>query len=199
MDTNKIYRLQYYWKTHTSFNLSYFKGFISRNRFMLIIRVYNFSTVSLGESTPADSITLYMLEEPTGFVQEATADTGSQDMEIGGKGHASNVVFSLLNGKLFKGGVLHLSGQLLQLCNPKSVTEAKLTKGEIRSQYICERSMCVFKWKDQREVSIILLEFPEKMIKMERRKGGRIRKQQSNLNYNMYVEENDHNDQMIAY
>lgn len=121
-------------------------------------------------------IQLYMLTEAGGLTLKFAVYTGVLD-DMGGKGHAANVVLHLMAEKLNNGHSLYmdnfynsfdLATKLIQqntYCTgtlrserkntPIDVKQAKLKKGETLARY--SQGVVIGKWKDKREVTYIYI------------------------------------------
>jgi hypothetical protein len=163
-------------------------------------------------------IKLYLLTEPDGTVLKICVYTGQMD-DLGGKGHASNVVLHLMEGKLNVGHSIYmdnyynspdLSKKLLELNThttgtlrsnrkgiPVDVSRAKLKAGE--SIYYHSEGVGVGKWKDKRDVMFISTEFENINIETKNRRGQLKLKPQPIAQYNKFMSGIDHQDQMLSY
>lgn len=269
--TIQLNRLQDYWKKDPLFNISCFGEYMSRNRFLLILRALHFAKNPSGnEPVPQDrlhkirplidlfndrmnsvfypgkelsldesmvlwrgrlvfrqyiknkkhryGIKLYMLTTPNGIVLKFAVYTGVLD-DMGGKGHAANVVLHLMNEKLDNGHSLYmdnfynsfaLAKQLLDRktnCTgtlrkdrkdcPMEVKNAKLRKGETVAKY-CNGVM-VGKWKDKRDVHYISTEFPNIINETRNRRNEVKEKPVPIIQYNKFMSGIDRQDQMLSY
>lgn len=165
---------------------------------------------------------LYVLTDAFGFVLKCIVYSGSNDKEVGGKGHVTNVVKKLLEDKLGMGhstsiymdnyyNSLELAQFLLnnntyctgtlranRMNNPQEVIETKLKKGEIIQRYTQEGT-CVMKWTDWRDVLAISTEYDGTMVKDINKRGNEITKPEAILQYNKFMGGIDHSDQMLSY
>jgi hypothetical protein len=83
--------------------------------------------------------------------------------------------------------------------NPSEVVKAKLRRGEVVDAYTND-GVCVFKWKDKRDVLMISSEFRSCMVDMpSRRRDGVVSKPEAVVKYNELMGGIDHFDQMMAY
>lgn len=266
-------RIQDYWKTDNLF-LSCFPQYMSRDRFLLILRFLHFcKNPKANEPQPEDrlykirsvvdyfnnkmlvtyypgqelsideammlwrgrlhfrqyikgkkhkyGIKLYILTEPNSLALKTLVYTGKHD-ELGGKGHASNVVNYLMNEKLHNGHSLYmdnyynshnLSKNLLRkktyttgtlrsnrINTPDVVSSAKLRKGETTSKYSDEGVM-IGKWHDKRDVGLLYISTQHKntMADFINKTGENKKKPLPILQYNCYMAGVDRKDQMMAY
>jgi hypothetical protein len=164
-------------------------------------------------------IKIYMLSEPSGLVLRLLVYTGSGDIEVGGRGHTESVVQKLLHGFKNLGHSLYmdnfynsvgLTQDLLvnkTYCtgtlranrkgNPQDVLSKKLKKGEVVTRYT-DDGICVFKWKDKRDVTMISSEFDSKLVEIQTKRGPRI-KPEAISKYNIFMRGVDHCDQLMSY
>jgi hypothetical protein len=165
-------------------------------------------------------VKLYMLAEPTGLVTKILVYTGAGENSEGGLGHAGCVVHRLLQAH---GGVGHcvfmdnyftsvdivasLAANKI-LCtgtlrsnrkgNPAEVTAKKIKKGEVVEMW-SDDGVCVLKWKDKREVTMISTQHSGKLVnsvskrKIERRVPEAVRE------YNKFMGGVDRLDQLLSY
>jgi len=163
-------------------------------------------------------IKLYMLTEPNGIIIKFAVYTGASD-DLGGKGHAANVVLHLMDEKLNTGHSIFmdnfynsydLAQKLLEkntyctgtlranrLNTPKDVVTAKLKVGETVSKY--SNNVMIGKWKDKREVTYISSEFENDMVPTTNRKGRETLKPLPIKQYNKFMSGIDRQDQMNSY
>ncbi|XP_029340984.1 piggyBac transposable element-derived protein 4-like [Acyrthosiphon pisum] len=163
-------------------------------------------------------IKLYMLTEPNGIILKFAVYTGATD-DLGGKGHAANVVLHLMEEKLNTGHSIFmdnfynsydLAQKLLEkhtyctgtlranrVNTPKDVVNAKLKVGETLSKY--SNNVMIGKWKDKREVTYISSEFQNDMVPTTNRKGRETLKPLPIKHYNKFMSGIDRQDQMISY
>jgi len=163
-------------------------------------------------------IKLYMLTEPNGIILKFAVYTGATD-DLGGKGHAANVVLHLMEEKLNTGHSIFmdnfynsydLAQKLLEkhtyctgtlrvnrVNTPKDVVNAKLKVGETVSKY--SNNVMIGKWKDKREVTYISSEFQNDMVPTINRKGRETLKPLPIKHYNKFMSGIDRQDQMISY
>lgn len=271
MGSIRLNRLQDYWKKHRLFKLPVFKEYLSRDRFMLILRCLHFVTNPLpAQEKPEDGlykirpvidyfnsrmnniycpgkelsldesmvlwrgrlvfpqfiknkrhkygVKLYLLTEPDGTVLKFAVYTGTLD-NFGGRGHATNVVLHLMDGKMDVGYSLYmdnyynsyeLASKLLsrktyctgtirvdRRSNPVDVKVAKLKKGETIARYA--NGVMLAKWKDKRDVFYISTEFRNNLIKYFNRRQQEKTKPEAILKYNTFMGGIDRKDQFMAY
>ncbi|XP_025423083.1 piggyBac transposable element-derived protein 4-like [Sipha flava] len=270
--TIKLNRLNDYWKTHHLFNFSCFSNYMSRDRFLNLLRCFHFSPniETNNQNLPEDrlykirplityfnnkiitiyypkkelsldesmvlwrgrlqfrqyiqnkrhkyGIKLYMLTEPHGLVLKFAVYVGVLD-DLGGKGHAANVVLHLMSEKLNNGHALYmdnfynsfdLASKLIEkktFCTgklrlnrkntPQDVVESKLKKGETVARY--SQGVMIGKWKDKRDVGYISTEFKNNLIITKNRNGKEQFKPEPILNYNCFMSGIDRQDQMHSY
>lgn len=267
--TIQLNRINDYWKKHHLFNLTCFSNYMSRDRFLLIMRNLHFSDNTIdsneidrlskirplinyfndkmnhiyypGKELSLDEsmilwrgrllfrqfmpnkrhkygIKLYMLTEPNGIIIKFAVYTGVFD-NLGGKGHAANVVLHLMEDKFNTGHSIYMDNfynsydlalQLLKkntFCTgtlrgnrkntPIDVVQSKLKVGETISKY--SNNVMIGKWKDKREVIYISSEFENDMVPTTNRKGREIIKPLPIKNYNKYMSGIDRQDQMMSY
>lgn len=271
MGTIQLNRMQDYWRQHELFSIPCFPKYMSRNRFLLIMRCLHFSrNPDLGEAVSNDrmqkirpvqnflnekmdqlycpgkelsidesmvlwrgrlqfrqyiknkkhkyGLKLYLLTEPNGMVLRCLLYTGAAD-DLGGKGHAANIVLALMEGKLGKGYSIYmdnfynsttLAKQLLskdtyvtgtlrkdRRDNPKDLVQTKLRKGDSITFY--NEGVAVTKWHDKRDVLVLSTEFTGENVEIERRRGDNQIKPKAVVMYNKYMSGIDRQDQMLAY
>lgn len=266
--TIKLPRLNDYWKTHRLFGLTCFSKYMSRDRFLLILRCLYFTDnrvrepnnrlkkiqfmidcfnnkmanvyypqkeLSLDESMilwrgrllfrqyikgkkHKYGIKLYTLSDPHGLILKFLVYCGVHD-DMGGKGHAANVVLKLMEGKLGKGHSLYmdnyynsfaLASKLLAnetYCTgtirmnrkylPTDVKTANLKKGQTIGRYA--EGVLVGKWKDKRDVSYISTEFENEMVEFVNSRGESRQKTLPIVKYNAFMKGVDRGDMMMAY
>lgn len=270
--TIQINRLNDYWKTHHLFNLSCFSNYMSRDRFLNLMRCFHFApNIETNDQNPPDDrlykirplityfndkmnaiyypkkelsldesmvlwrgrlqfrqfiqnkrhkygIKLYMLTEPQGLVIQFSVYVGVLD-DLGGKGHAANVVLHLMSEKLNNGHALYmdnfynsydLASKLIEkntFCTgtlrlnrkntPKDVVISKLKKGETVARY--SQGVMIGKWRDKRDVAYISTEFKNNMIISKNRNGKEQLKPEPISNYNRFMSGIDRQDQMNSY
>lgn len=163
-------------------------------------------------------IKLYMLTEPGGLTLKFAVYTGVLD-DMGGKGHAANVVLHLMAEKLNNGHSLYmdnfynsfdLATKLIQqntYCTgtlrserkntPIDVKQAKLKKGETIARY--SQGVVIGKWKDKREVTYISTEFKNNIVVSTNRRGKEQLKPEPIVHYNKCMGGVDRQDQMQSY
>ncbi|KAL4084754.1 hypothetical protein QTP88_027665 [Uroleucon formosanum] len=139
--------------------------------------------------------------------------------DLGGKGHAANVVLHLMSEKLNNGHALYmdnfynsfdLASKLIEkntFCTgtlrlnrkntPKDVVMSKLKKGETVARY--SQGVMIGKWKDKRDVAYISTEFKNNMILSKNRNGKEQLKPEPISNYNRFMSGIDRQDQMNSY
>lgn len=165
-------------------------------------------------------VKLYLLCEANGMVQKVVVCTGSNDTDIGGIDHASNVVHKLLENKLNKGHSVYmdnfynsvpLAEDLLEKGTyitgtirkttkglPRDLLDKKLEKGELIAKH--SNNISIQKWKDKREVLIISTEHNgELIITGINKRGQEIVKPKSIFAFNKYMGGIDTIDQMLSY
>ncbi|XP_046685000.1 piggyBac transposable element-derived protein 4-like [Homalodisca vitripennis] len=270
MGTIRINRIQDYWKTDRKYNLQFFREYMSRDRFQLILRCLCFRRVHPDAEAPADrlykirsiiqlfndkmrsiyypskemsldeamilwrgrlqfrqyvkgkrhkyGVKLYTLCEPEGLIVRFMVYSGKMD-DLGGKGHAGNVVLHLMRDFLNKGRALYmdnfynsvtLASKLLanktyctgtlrvdRKFNPRTVVAAKLKKGETTCQY--GNGILVGKWRDERDVLYISTQFENEMVTMENRRGIEKQKPKPVVHYNAHMKGVDRADQLMSY
>jgi len=270
--TIKLNRLNDYWKKHHLFNFTCFSNYMSRDRFLLLLRCFHFAQnpTDHSENIPTDrlfkirplinyfnikmnniyypnkelsldesmvlwrgrlifrqyiqnkrhkyGVKLYMLTEPNGLIIKFAVYTGILD-DLGGKGHAANVVLHLMSEKLNNGHSIYmdnfynsidLAEQLLQkktYCTgtlrsnrkriPEAVVKSKLKPGETKAMY--SNGVLVGKWKDKRDVMYISTEFKNNLILAKNKKGQEKLKPEPIANYNKFMSGIDRQDQMNSY
>lgn len=163
-------------------------------------------------------IKLYSLCDPHGLIIRFFMYCGQLD-DLGGVGHAANVVLKLMQGKLNCGHSLFMDNyynsvplalQLLQLdtyCTgtiqlvrrylPLNVKNSKLKKNETVAAYA--EGMLVAKWKDKRVVTYITTEFMNDMVISHNRAGLAREKPLPIVQYNHFMKGVDRSDQMMSY
>uniref|UniRef100_A0A0A9W0B8 PiggyBac transposable element-derived protein 4 n=3 Tax=Lygus hesperus TaxID=30085 RepID=A0A0A9W0B8_LYGHE len=164
-------------------------------------------------------IKLYMLTEPDGLLHRFIVYVGSADAEVGGQGHAKNVVMKLMDGLLEEGRAIyldnfhnsvdlaaslleektHVTGTLSadRKHNPKEVVTKKLKKGEVVQRW-SPKGICVSKWKDKRDVLTISTEFSPELIEAPTRRGTKV-KPDVVVQYNKCMGGIDRLDQLLSY
>lgn len=160
-------------------------------------------------------IKLYMLTEPAGLVLKFAVYTGVHD-DIGGKGHAANVVLHLMDEKFKNGYSLYmdyfynsfdLATKLIQrntYCTgtlrsnrkntPIEVIKTKLKKDETITRY--SQGVMIEKWNDKREVFYISSEFKNNMVLSTNKRGKEQLKPEPIMHYNKFMSGVDRKDQM---
>jgi len=270
--TIRLNKLEDYWKQDDLFNIPCFKKHMSRNRFLLILRVLHFSHDAVdpndrlfkiksiveyfnnkmdevyypGKNLSIDEsmilwrgrlifrqyiqgkrhkfgIKLYMLAEPNGLNLKTMIYTGqklSQLEQPHSNSHTENVVINLMEGKLFKGHSLYMdnyynSVNLAQTLiskntyctstlrsnrkkNPSDIVKKKFKKGENIPKY-SYNGICVFKWKDKRDVLGISTEWTADMVDTQNKRGDKKKKPLPIIKYNDYMSGVDRQDQLLSY
>lgn len=164
-------------------------------------------------------IKIYLLTQTNGLVLKMHVYTGSQDPEIGGKGHAEKVVKKLLLDFTGVGHAVfmdnfynsvplvkdlldkntYVTGTLRKsrVGNPQVVINAKVKKGEVFQQFSPD-GICVMKYHDKRDIFMISSEHDgsKKTIVV---KGRTIEKPHIILDYNAAMCGVDRSDQLAAY
>lgn len=266
--TIRMSRIQDYWRKGKLFGLTCFSDYMSRDRFLMILRCLHFSNNALDtgddrlfkvrglvdyfnnkmnsvyypqQNLSLDEcmvlwrgrlffrqyikgkrhkygIKLYTLSEPHGIVLRFLVYCGVLD-DMGGKGHAANVVLSLMQGKLGNGHSLYmdnyynsftLAAKLLSngtYCTgtlrsdrkhvPMEVKKEKLKTGETIARYA--EGVMIGKWKDKREVTYISTEFENCMASVTNKRGEERMKPEPIIKYNAFMKGIDRGDQMMAY
>lgn len=165
-------------------------------------------------------IKMYVLTDSLGFVLKCIIYSGSNDTEVGGKGHVTNVVKKLLEGKLGVGHSIYMdnyynSVELAQYLlnnntyctgtlranwknNPQEVIKKKLNKGEMIQRFTQEGT-CIMKWRDRRDVLVISTEYDGTLVEEIYKKGNQITKPKAILQCNKFMGAIDHSDQMLSY
>ncbi|CAG5035422.1 unnamed protein product [Parnassius apollo] len=165
-------------------------------------------------------IKLYILTDANGIILKQIVYAGAGDPIVGGVNHSSKVVLQLLHDFLNKGysvfmdnfyNSVDLTEKLLSentYCtgtlrlnrknNPKYITTKKLKKGECVSQFN-QNGVCVMKWRDNRDVTMISSQFNSQMITTTTRRNTEVSKPKMVVEYNRNMGGIDHQDQMIAY
>lgn len=127
-------------------------------------------------------IKLYILTEPNGFMLKFAVYAGSLDM-LAGEGHAAKVVMHLMREKMERGHSLFMDNfynsvdlaiDLLEKKtyttgtlradrkrNPKTVTQAKIKKGETVAKY--HKGVMCGKWRDKRTVVYLSTQYDNEM------------------------------------
>lgn len=163
-------------------------------------------------------VKLYVLTESSGLILNFGVYTGVTD-DLGGTGHASNVVLFLMKNKLNKGYSLYmdnfynsfsLATQLLEaqtFCsgtlrsnrknNPVEVTGKKLKKGETISRY--SNGVVIEKWRDKREVLFISTEHEGDLVETFNKRGQPKLKPKPIAEYNRHMSGVDFQDQIMSY
>lgn len=271
MGTIQCARVQDYWKTHRLFNIPCFRSYMSRNRFLLILRCLHFSRNPVdNEPQPEDrlykvktlidyfnekmeaiyvpqkqlsldesmvlyrgrlvfrqyiknkrhkyGIKLYVLTESSGLILKFAVYTGVTD-DLGGTGHAANVVLHLMQNNLNKGYSLYmdnfynsftLAKQLLEAktyCsgtlranrkqNPEDVVKQKLKPGETVCRYSNE--VVIGKWRDRRDVLYISTEHENDLVETFNKRGQSKLKPKPIAEYNRFMSGVDFQDQIMSY
>lgn len=159
-----------------------------------------------------------MLTESKGFILNFAVYTGVTD-DLGGVGHAANVVLHLTKNKLNLGHSLYmdnfynsydLAKKLLEAktyCtgtlrnkrknNPKEVEEMKLERGQTTCRYA--DGVMIGKWRDKRDVLYISTEYKNDMVTTTNRRGQEKQKPKPIAAYNMHMSGIDFQDQMLSY
>lgn len=159
-----------------------------------------------------------MLTEPHGLVLKFAVYVGVLD-DLGGKGHAANVVLHLMSEKLNNGHALYMDNfynsfdlaskltekktfctgtlRLNRKNTPQDVVESKLKKGETVARY--PQGVMIGKWKDKRDVGYISTEFKNNLILTKNRNGKEQFKPEPISNYNRFMSGIDRQDQMHSY
>ncbi|XP_046406282.1 piggyBac transposable element-derived protein 4-like [Ischnura elegans] len=162
-------------------------------------------------------IKMYMLCEPAGLVHRMIVYAGSGDSDVGGRGHGDKVVHKLLEDFKNKGHSVFLNNYYnnvplardLIKCktyctgtlraarkeNPREVFGHKLAKNQIVARW-SEEGICVFRWRDKRDVSLISSEFGCNLVPTERSGRG---KPEAVVEYNKFMGGVDHCDQLLSY
>lgn len=152
------------------------------------------------------------------YLNESDSDS-STTSDLGGKGHAANVVLHRISEKLNNGHSIYmdnfynsidLAEQLLQkktYCtgtlrsnrkrNPEAEVKSKLKPGETKAMY--SNGVLVGKWKDKRDVMYISTEFKNNLILAKNKKGQEKLKPEPIANYNTFMSAIDRQDQMNSY
>ncbi|XP_022163985.1 piggyBac transposable element-derived protein 4-like, partial [Myzus persicae] len=165
-------------------------------------------------------IKMYVMTDSLGFVLKCIIYSGSNDTEVGGKGHVTNVVKKLLEGKLGVGHSIYMdnyynSVELAQYLlnnntyctgtlranrknNPQEVIKKHLNKGEMIQRFTQEGT-CIMKWRDRRDVLVISTEYDGTLVEEINKKGNQITKPKAILQYNKFMGGIDHSDQMLSY
>lgn len=163
-------------------------------------------------------IKFYLLTESSGIVLNMLIYTGALD-DLGGRGHAANVVLHLMRNYWDKGHSLYmdnyynsvtLARQLLEkntYCTgtlrvgrketPEDVKKAKLRPGESVHRY--GGNVCVGKWKDKREVLYITTEHENTLEEVLSKFGTSKIKPAPIVQYNKYMSGIDLQDQLQSY
>jgi hypothetical protein len=138
-----------------------------------------------------NSIKLYVLTEPDGTILKFAVYTGQLD-DHGGKGHAANVVLSLMEDYLDVGHSVYMDNYYnsfdlaVKLLNrntyctgtlrvdrkntPIEVKNKQSKKGETVFQ-CSNNGMPVGKWRDKKDVSYISTEFTNEMVQYQDKRG----------------------------
>lgn len=161
----------------------------------------------------------YVLTEPDGTNLRFSVYTGQLD-DLGGKGHAANVVLNLMEGRLDSGHAVFmdnyynsydLSQKLLNrntYCTGTLRTDRKNIPEEVKSQklnkgdtiYKCsEDGILVGKWRDKREIAYITTEFTNEMINYMDNRDREKQKPNPIYQYNKFMGGVDRQDQLMAY
>ncbi|CAB3232799.1 unnamed protein product [Arctia plantaginis] len=165
-------------------------------------------------------INLYILTDANGIILKQIVYAGTGDPIVGGVNHSSKVVLNLLHDFFNKGYSVYMDNfynsvdltekllsertyctgklRLNRKKNPKDVTTKKLKKGECVSQYN-QNGVCVMKWRDNRDVTMISSQFNSQMITTTTRRNTEVSKLKMVVQYNRNMGGIDHQDQMIAY
>lgn len=163
-------------------------------------------------------IKLYTLTEPHGLILKFIVYCGAVD-DLGGKGHAANVVLKLMQGKLGNGHSLYmdnfynsvpLAKKLLSnrtYCTgtlrasrkfvPKEVKETRLKKSETIERYA--EGIMVAKWKDKRVVTYISTEWENDIVDFVNKRQVTVKKPLPIVKYNAFMKGVDRADQMLSY
>ncbi|CAH2012125.1 unnamed protein product [Acanthoscelides obtectus] len=163
-------------------------------------------------------VKFYLLTESNGTIMKLQIYTGAAD-DMGGKGHAANVVLHLASDYLDKGYSIYmdnyynsvrLARQLLNrmtYCTgtlragrketPGDVSKAKLKVGESVQRY--GGHVCVGKWKDKRDVLYITTEHGNTLQEVTSTSGNTKMKPTPIAEYNKYMSGIDLQDQIMAY
>lgn len=264
--TIRLNRISDYWKRHYLINIPCFGQFMSRNRFLLILRCLHFTSetseedrlvkirpfmdhfnnkmktiycpgkeLSLDESMVLwrgrllfrqyiknkrhkYGIKLYVLAEPNGTVLKYQVYAGAND-ETSGQGHASKIVFKLLEDKLDSGHHVYMDnfynsyGLAVELLdrqtyctgtlrknrkdNPVDIGTILLKKGENKSLFL--NGVHIGKWRDKRHVLYISTEHGDEMMETTSKRGCVVQKPMAIVYYNNFMSGIDLQDQMLAY
>ncbi|KAF0688035.1 piggyBac transposable element-derived protein 4-like, partial [Aphis craccivora] len=168
-------------------------------------------------------IKLYMLTESAGLNLRMFIYCGQKLTKIYRPqviSHTEDVVMSLMKGKLNNGHSLYMDNfynsvdlahklllkqtyctgtlRMNRKNNPKEVTSKKLKTGELISKYTND-GICVFKWKDKREVLGLSTEWKADLENVKNRKGDEKEKPVPIINYNKFMSGVDRQDQMLSY
>ncbi|KAF9416069.1 hypothetical protein HW555_006481 [Spodoptera exigua] len=222
MGTIKINRVTDYWKKHPLFNLPAFSKYMSRIRFLLIMRSLNFedalsnnmlSKININGSVSWQKASLrYKTLYPNRRIWSSYEDyciyAGAFDTLLGGANHSEKVVLNLLSNYVNK---VNLAQKLLTLktyCsgtlrvnrknNPKEVLERELKRGESIAK-LNNSGICVLKWQDRRDVLMISSQHGSDMTSVTNRRGETVSKPEVIVKYNRYMDGIDHQNQMLAY
>lgn len=163
-------------------------------------------------------IKLYTLSDPHGLILRFMIYCGVLD-DLGGKGHAANVVLKLMERKLGVGHSLFmdnyynsfmLASKLLSkdtYCtgtlridrkhSPVDVKTAVLKKGETIARY--SEGVCIGKWKDKRVVHYISTEYENEMVQFINNRDQIREKPLPIVKYNGFMKGVDRGDMMLAY
>ncbi|KAL4125798.1 hypothetical protein QTP88_010038 [Uroleucon formosanum] len=147
-------------------------------------------------------IKMYVLTDSLGFVLKCIIYSGSNDTEVGGKGHVTNVVKKILEGKLGVGHTIYMdnyynSVELAQyLLNNKTYCTGTLRE---MIQRFTQEGTCIMKWRDRRDVLVISTEYDGTLVEEINKKGNQITKPKAILQYNKFMGGIDHSDQMLSY
>lgn len=151
-------------------------------------------------------IKLYVLAEPDGTVLKYQVYAGAND-ETSGQGHASKVVFNLLEERLDSGHHVYMDnyynsyGLAVKLLdrqtyctgtlrknrrdNPVEIGTIPLKKGENKSLFL--NGVHIGKWRDKRYVLYISTEHGDEMLETTSKRGSVVLKPSAIVHYNNFM------------
>ncbi|XP_045459223.1 piggyBac transposable element-derived protein 4-like [Melitaea cinxia] len=163
-------------------------------------------------------IKLYVLAEPDGTVLKYQVYAGAND-ETSGQGHASKIVFKLLEERLDRGHHVYMDnyynsyGLALKLLdrqtyctgtirknrkdNPVEIGTIPLKKGENKSLF--SNGVHIGKWRDKRYVLYLSTEHDDEMLETTSKRGSVVLKPSAIVHYNNFMSGIDLQDQMLSY
>ncbi|KAL4091170.1 hypothetical protein QTP88_025907 [Uroleucon formosanum] len=158
MGTIKIPRIEDYWETYKLFNLPFFRTYVSRNRFTILLRALHFSRNPVErESIPRNR--LHKIQPIVNYFNSRMNEIFEPTKNLSLDESMCSAFSKIITKKNFVTGILRSNRKH----NPRKVIAQNLKKGESICRYT-EDNICAVKWKDKRDVLTISSEFPHSMI-----------------------------------